>query len=98
VALFVGDLAGAGSGPVEFTDGTGSASSGLTYLFISLADLTDDVDFSTDGVDYTFVPTPDADGFDTAVRYIRVIPSGTFLGRPTATPTMFDLRFRVRVQ
>lgn len=97
VALFVGDLAGAGSGPVEFTDGAGSASSGLTYLFVALADLTDDVDFSTDGVDYTFVPTPDADGFDTAVRYVRVNPSGTFLGRSTAAPTTFDLRFRVRV-
>jgi uncharacterized repeat protein (TIGR01451 family) len=98
VALFVGNLAGAGSGPIEFTDGLGSASSGLTYLFIALADLTDDVDFSTDGIDYSFVPTPDGDGFDAAVRYIRVNPSGTFLGRSTATPTTFDLRFRVRVQ
>ena len=70
----------------------------MTYLFISLANLTDDVEFSTDGVDYTFVPTPDVGGFDTAVRYIRVNPSGTFLGRSTATPTTFDLRFRVRVQ
>jgi len=98
VDLFVGDLGGAGSGPVEFTDGAGSASSGLSYVFGGLADLTDDVEFSTDGVDYTFVPTPDADGFDTAVRYIRVNPSGTFLGRSTATPTAFDLRIRVRVQ
>jgi uncharacterized repeat protein (TIGR01451 family) len=98
VDLFIGDLSGAGSGPVDFTDGAGSASSGLTYLFISLLDLTDDVEFSTDGIDYTFVPTPDADGFDTAVRYIRVNPSGTFLGRSTATPTTFDLRFRVRVK
>jgi hypothetical protein len=98
VDLFVADLGVAGSGPVEFTDGAGSASSGLTYVFIALGNLTDDVDFSTDGVDYTFVPTPDADGFDTAVRFIRVNPSGTFLGRSTATPTTFDLRFRVRVQ
>ncbi len=98
VDLFVGDLGGAGSGPVEFTDGAGSASSGLSYVFGGLADLTDDVEFSTDGVDYTFVPTPDVDGFDSAVRYIRINPSGTFLGRSTATPTTFDLRIRVRVQ
>ena len=96
--LFVGDLGGAGSGPVEFTDGAGSASSGLSYVFGGLADLTDDVEFSTDGVDYTFVPTADVDGFDSAVRYIRVNPSGTFLGKSTATPTTFDLRIRVRVQ
>ena len=98
VDLFVGDLGAAGSGPVDFADGAGSASSGLIYVFIALGNLTDDVEFSTDGVDYSFVPTPDADGFDTAVRFIRVNPSGTFLGRSTATPTSFDLRFRVRVQ
>jgi len=98
VDLFVGDLGVPGSGPVEFMDGAGVASSGLTYVYGGLADLTDDVDFSTDGVDYTFVPTPDVDGFDAAVRYIRINPTGTFLGRSTATPTTFDLRFRVRVQ
>ena len=96
--LFVGDLGAAGSGPVEITDGAGAASSGLSLVFGGLADLTDDVEFSSDGVDYTFVPTPDVDGFDPAVRYIRVNPSGTFLGRSTAAPTTFDLRIRVRVQ
>lgn len=98
VDLFVGDLGVPASGPVEFTDGSGAAASGLTFVYGGLTDLTDDVEFSTDGVDYTFVPTPDADGFDSAVRYIRMNPSGTFLGRPTATPTTFDLRIRVRVQ
>ncbi len=98
VVLFVGDLGGAGSGPVEFTDGTGSTASGLTYTFGGLADATDDVDFSTDGVDWTYVPTPDANGFDAAVQHIRVLPSGVFAGATTATPTQFDLRIRVRVQ
>jgi len=98
VGLFVGDLGGAGSGPVEFTDGAGAASSGLTYTFGGLADLSDDVDFSIDGVDYTYVPTPDIDGFDTSVRYVRINPNGTFLGTTTPTPTTFDLRIRVRVQ
>lgn len=96
-ALFVGDLGAAGSGPVEFTDGAGPASSGLTYTYGGLADLTDDVDFSVDGIDYSFVPTPDADGFDAAVRYIRINPGGVFLGGG-GTPTTFDLRMRVRVQ
>lgn len=96
--LFVGDLGGAGSGPVEFTDGAGAASSGLTYTFGGLADLGDDVEFSIDGVDYTYVPTPDIDGFDMAVRYVRINPSGTFLGTMTATLTTFDLRIRIRVQ
>lgn len=98
VDLYVGDLGAAGSGPVEFTDGAGPASSGLTYVFGGLADLTDDVEFSTDGVVYSYVPSPDADGFDSAVRHIRISPSGTFLGKSTVAPTTFDLRIRVRVQ
>lgn len=98
VALFVGNLGGPGSGPVEFTDGVGAASSGLTYNFGTLADLTDDVEFSTDGVSYLYVPVPDADGFDPAVRYIRINPAGVFRGAAGATPTSFSLRMRVRVQ
>ena len=98
VDLFVGDLGGVGSGPVEFTDGTGAASSGLTYTFGGLANLGDDVDFSIDGVDFTYVPTPDVDGFDATVRFIRINLSGIFLGMTTATPPTFDLRMRVRVQ
>lgn len=98
VSLFVGDLGAPGSGPVEFVDGAGSASSGLTYVFGGLADLADDVEFSADGVGYNYVPSPDADGFDAAVRYIRINPSGVFQGTSTATPTTFSLRIRVRVQ
>jgi len=56
------------------------------------------VEFSLDGVNYDYVPSPDADGFDFAVRYIRINPGGVFLGMSTATPTTFDLRIRVRVQ
>lgn len=98
VALFVGDLSGAGSGPVEFIDGSGAAASGLGFTYGGLADLSDDVEFSTDGISYNYLPVPDADGFDTAVRFIRIKPSGIFLGTLTATPTTFDLRIRVRVQ
>lgn len=97
VILFVGDLAGPGTGPVDFTDGTGPASSGLTLDFGGLADLGDDVEFSTDGSNWNYIPTPNADGFDPAVTHIRVRPSGTFQGTSTATPTQFELRMRVRV-
>jgi uncharacterized repeat protein (TIGR01451 family) len=98
VDLFVGNLGGAGSEPVEFTDGAGAASSSVSYVFGGLDDLFGDVEFSTDGVDYSYEPMPDADGFDVAVRYIRINPSGTFFGRSIATPTTFDLRIRVRVR
>jgi uncharacterized repeat protein (TIGR01451 family) len=98
VALFVGNLNGAGSGPVEFVDGPGAESSGLSLTFGGLADPGDDLEFSTDGINYNYQPIPDVDGFDSAVRYIRINPAGTFLGTSTATPTTFDLRIRVRVQ
>jgi len=98
VALFVGDLNGAGSGPIEFADGSGAASSGLSLTFGGLADLGDDIEFSIDGVNYNYQPIADADGFDSAVRYIRINPKGIFLGTMTATPTTFNLRIRVRVQ
>jgi uncharacterized repeat protein (TIGR01451 family) len=97
VILFVGDLVAPGTGPVEFVDGAGAASSGLTYTFGGLADLGDDVEFSTDGLNWNYVPSPDADGFDAAVRHIRVRPSGVFQGSPTPPPTQFDLRIRVQV-
>ncbi len=49
-------------------------------------------------VDYTpRVATLDADGFDTAVQYIRINPSGTFFGRSTPTPATLDFRARVLV-
>lgn len=97
VSLFVGDLGPAGSGPVEFTDGAGAASSGLSVVYGGLSDLGDDIEFSTDGLNWNYIPTPDADGFDALARYVRIRPSGSFQGTATATPTTFGLRMRVRV-
>ncbi len=96
VQLFVGDLSGAGSGPVEFIDGANASGLGLNYG--GLADQTDDVEFSVNGVDYSYVPTADANGFDGAVRFVRIRPSGTFAGTPGPAPTSFELRFRVRLR
>jgi uncharacterized repeat protein (TIGR01451 family) len=89
---FVGDIGGAGSGPVAFADG--SPSSGLTYTFTSLASAGDDVSFSNDGgATFTYAPTPNANGVDTAVTHIRINPKGTF--NPN---TNFQVVFRVRVE
>jgi uncharacterized repeat protein (TIGR01451 family) len=88
--LFVGDVVGPGSGPVEFTVLT----SGLTYTFTSLASATDDLSFSSDGgATYTYTPTPNADGVDPAVTHIRINPKGAF-----NAASSFNLRFRVRVE
>ena len=88
--LFVGDLGGAGSGPVAFTDG--APSSGLTYTFTSLASGADDVSFSNDGgATYTYVPVPDGNGVDSAVTHIRINPKGVF-----APTSGFQIVFRIR--
>ena len=88
--LFVGDLGGAGSGPVAFT----ALTSGLTYTFTSLASATDDVSFSSDGgATYSYAPTPNANGVDPAVTHIRINPKGTFNAASSC-----QLQLRVRVE
>jgi len=97
-SLFVGDLSGtAGSGPVIFTDG--ATTSGLTYTFIDLDDLTDDLAFSSDsGSSYAYTPSPDVDGYDSAVTNIRVNPKGAFFADTGSGTPGFQIRYKVRVK
>ena len=96
VVLRVADLAGAGKGPVEFLDGSllglGLLGSGLTCGFTSYASTTDCIEFF-DGTSWTYAPTPDADGYDTRVRAIRVKPVTTF-----TTNGSFQIRYRVKIR
>jgi hypothetical protein len=96
VALRVADLGAAGSGPVEFADGsllgTGLLGSGLTYGFGGTSSTTDDLEFS-DGTRWSYAPVPDAYGFDPAVRAIRVTLHGTH-----AANTSYRLRYRVLIK
>lgn len=90
------NVSGAG-GPVTFTQGTPSST--LTYNFIALADLTDDVDFSNDGgATWTYVPTAAADGCDLTVTHLRINPKGVFIGNPTPPAPSLSLVFRMCVQ
>jgi parallel beta-helix repeat protein len=95
--LFVGDLGGAGSGPVQFLDG--ATASGLSYTFTSLDSATDDVEFSNDdGVTYSYTPTPAGEGFDSAVTHIRILPKGPFASASGGNKPSFQLKFKVRVK
>ena len=80
LVLRVADFDGGTPGPIEFVDGT--PASGLTYNFVSLDDLGDDVAFSADGGldNFEYEPTPDAAGLDSNVTHIRITPSGPMLG------------------
>lgn len=85
------------TGPITFAQGTPSST--LTYNFIALGDLTDDVDFSNDaGATWTYVPTAAADGCDTAVTHLRINPKGIFIGNPTPPAPSLSLTFRMCVQ
>lgn len=95
-SLFVGDINGPGSGPLQFADG--ATPSGLTYIFSGLDSLTDDVAFSNDnGTSFSYIPVP-VDGFDTNVTHIRVNPKGPFNGASGAATPGFEIRFKVRVE
>ena len=80
--LYIDDIScpnrgnGSGLGPVCFTDGSSPNESGLTYDFISLDNLTDHVQFSQDGSDFTYAPIDTGDGYDDSVRFIRIAPIG----------------------
>ena len=94
--MFVGDIGGPGSGPIAFTDG--ATASGLTYTFTSLSSTTDDVDFSDDnGTTYTYVPTPDGDGFDSNVTNLQIIPKSVFDGAISGVTPSFSLQLKVKV-
>lgn len=99
VGLYVDDLGGAGSGPVVFSDGT--PASGLSYTFISLGSIADDISFSDDGgTSYDYVPSPDAFGVDSAVTHVRIRPKGALAGDAVsgAPSPNFTVTFRVRLE
>lgn len=92
--LFVGDLGGAGSGPIVFVQG--SPTTTLTWTYTALNNAADDVDFSNDnGLSWTYVPTPP---YDASVNRIRLNPKGTLAGASGGLNPYFELRFRVRVK
>lgn len=97
--LFVGDLGGAGSGPVLMIDGVTPVNSGLGYTFAGLASLTDDLEFSNDnGASWVYIPLPDINGYDANVTHVRVNPKGVMRASNGVDHPTFTLRFSVRLR
>ena len=61
-------------------------------------DVAADVEYSLDGVDFSYVPTPDADGFDAAVAFVRVTPSGSMNPPGAGGDPEFTLAYRARIR
>lgn len=94
--LMVQDIAGAGSGPVDFQDG--SPSSGLNYSFTSLSSTGDDLEFSSDGgISFNYAPAAGASGCDPAVTHIRINPTGVFAADSGSGSPEAEFSFRVLV-
>ncbi len=98
LSLRVTDFDGSTAGPVAFVDG--SPVSGLSYNFVGLADLSDDVAFSEDdGADnFLYVPVPDVNGIDPNVTHIRITPTGSLLGTSPAGDPSAQTFFLMVVQ
>ncbi len=91
--LFVGDLSGVSTGPIQFVQGT--PTSALSWTYTALNSVTDDVGFYSDSACVTLmVPTAP---YDTTVRCIRLNPKGIMAGTGGGNPS-FELRFKVRVK
>ncbi|MCB1623835.1 MAG: DUF11 domain-containing protein [Pseudomonadales bacterium] len=88
-ALYVSTASGL---PVEFMDGT--PASGLTYNYATQVSYSNQ---PAGSAPYNYTPTPDTDGFDAAVRGIRIAPAGTMAGTTTAGQPSFTIRLRVRI-
>jgi hypothetical protein len=93
LALYVGDLGQAQSGPIDFLD----HGSGLTWRFGDLSSSDDGIEFSKNGgATFDYVPVPDAHGYDANVNAIRVAPSG-LLAASSGSGPRFTIRYRMRI-
>ncbi|HTU67941.1 MAG TPA: hypothetical protein VMF52_18475 [Steroidobacteraceae bacterium] len=86
-SMYVSTSAG---NPVVFVNG--ATVSGLSYNYAA------NVSYSSvgDTGPWGYTPAPDADGFDPAVRALRITPTGTMSAAGSGNPS-FTIQFRVRI-
>lgn len=97
LTMIVSDMAGAGSGPVQFSEPDGAT--GLNYGFNSLGDSGDSLEFSCDGgASFNCVPVPGPDGTDSSVTHIRLRPTGPLKGDETGAPVTAVFEFDMLIR
>ena len=90
MALYVDTSSG---DPIVFVDGP--VPSGLSFNYAT------DVTFSSQaggGPPYTYLPTPDVDGFGPAVTGVRINPTGIMNPTVGSNTPSFNVNLRVRIQ
>jgi uncharacterized repeat protein (TIGR01451 family) len=80
----------ASGNPVVFING--ATASGLTYNYAA------NVTYSSTGASgpWAYTPVPDVNGFDPAVRAVRIAPTGVMNAAGSGNPS-FTIQFRVRI-
>lgn len=86
-------------GPVAFTMLDGTTASDLAMDWQGPSALGDSVSFSTDGLDFSYIPSPDGEGADAAIRHVRFNLSGAMRQRVDgiADPS-FEITFLALVE
>ena len=79
-------------GAVLYDDTASPEPTGLSF------DPAVDVAYSLDGIDFSYVPIPDPDGFDAAVAFVRMAPSGTMSAPGPSGDPEFRLTYRARLR
>ena len=91
VSMCVVAACAGGATAVRYDASTSPVPPGLTFTYAT------NVTYSTDGVTFGYTPVPDANGFDAAVRAVRIAPTGSMAAPTGAGNPQFKLRFVVKV-
>jgi trimeric autotransporter adhesin len=94
-ALLVSNFDGSTNGPIKFVDGTTPNNSGLIFTFNALNNSSDSLEFSTDGTDYTYIPSADTNGVDNNIRFFRIRPSGAMGAASVTVQPQFEFHYKV---
>ncbi len=87
------------SDPAAFVFTDGATASGLTFAWAGSASTSDDVRFSTDGVNFNYVPVIDGQGGDAAITHVQFAPGGAMAAHVdgSADPS-FSIQFQAIVK
>ena len=91
VALCVTSACADGGAPFVFDDAASPDPTGLGFAFPA------DVSYSTDGSTWTPTASPDGGGYDAAIRFVRLAPTGAFNGPGVNGSPEFVISYFVRV-
>ena len=73
----------------------GTVPSGVALNWGGFSDPSDGVEFSTDGTNFGYVPSPDTDGTDGAITHVRIIPDGSLNPADNSAQPNFTVRLKL---